>query len=272
VKKTPVLFDALFLFSLMISPLAKSATPPTPPSLAPTVSGTNPGMFTEAQVKQLHKIIHDYLVKNPQVLIEASQAYQDQELAKAKTKTQQSIAKNAIALFNSSVSPTVGNLNGDVTLIEFLDYQCTHCREMSTLVDDLLKSDNKLRVVIKQLPIFGGSSKYAAQAAIVAIKQGPNKFLAFHRNLLEVAPPLTDQKVIEAAKKSGLNVQQLEADMKNKVVDEEINNNMKLAQNLGLLGTPAFILGNRKGTHFEYVPGAVTVNSLKQTINQVRNK
>ncbi len=244
-----------------------------------TSSATNPastGMavkantFTESQVKELQKIIHDYLVQNPQVLIEASQAYQEQELAKAKTKTQQAVSKNIKTLFNSPSSPTVGNLNGDVTAVEFLDYQCTHCKEMSTVIDNLIKSDNNLRVVVKELPIFGGSSKYAAQASIAAIKQGPDKFLAFHKGLLQAASPLTNEKILEIAKSSGLNTSQLQADMKNKAVEDQLNSNFKLAQDLGLLGTPAFIVVNRDGTHVEYVPGTVTIDNLKKAISKVR--
>lgn len=265
-KINPFLLAGLFSFALLSTSLAET-TPKPPASNQPTA---NTNTLSDAQVKQIQKIVHDYLVQNPQVLAEASQAYQDQELAKAKTKTQQAVAKNAKMLFNSPTSPTAGNLTGDVTVIEFLDYQCTHCREMSTIIDSLIKGDSKLRVVIKELPIFGGSSKFGAQAAIAASKQGPSKFLVFHKNLLEIPPPLTDEKVLEAAKSSGLNIQQLQNDIKSKDIDTQINENFTLAQNLGLLGTPAFIIGNRNGTHFEYVPGAVTLDSLKQTINNIR--
>lgn len=265
------------LFSTQIAqatPVSNSQAAPADKTINPApaaVMATNSdASLTNAQIKQIQKVIHDYLVQNPQVLVEASQAYQDQELAKAKTKTQQAVTKNKVALFNSPGSPTVGNLNGDISVVEFLDYQCTHCREMSSVVDNLLKGDNKLRIVIKQLPIFGGSSKYAAQASIASIKQGQAKYLAFHKALLEIAPPLTDGKVLEAAKKAGINVAQLQNDIKNKAVEDQINANFKLAQELGLLGTPAFIVGNRSGTHIEYIPGAVTVDSLKQTISKVR--
>lgn len=256
--------------TLGLCSLSFAQTNTTPPAAVVQTAPASTPTFSDAQVKQMQKIIHDYLIQNPQVLVEASQAYQDQEMAKAKTKTQQAVTKNVQMLFNSPTSPTVGNLKGDATVIEFLDYQCTHCREMSTVVDNLIKADPKVRIVIKQLPIFGGSSKYAAQASIASSKQGPEKFLAFHRALLEMQLPLTNEKVIEIAKKIGLDTVKLQADIKNKDVDAQINENFKLAQDLGLLGTPAFIIGNRNGSRVEYVPGAVTVDSLKTTINQVR--
>lgn len=269
--KIKQLTAGLLSFTLLCVFSSIQANPPVPvPPTTPPAKVAAPSAISDAQVKQIQKIVHDYLVQNPQVLVEASQAYQEQELAKAKTKTQQSVSKNAKLLFNSAGSPTVGNLNGDTTVIEFLDYQCAHCREMSAVIDDLIKGDSKVRVVIKQLPIFGGSSKFAAQAAIASIKQGPQKFLAFHRALLEMPLPLTNEKVIEIAKKTGLDVTQLQNDIKSKGVEDQINENFKLAQDLGLLGTPAFIIGNRTASNVEYVPGAVTVDNLKTTIAKVR--
>jgi protein-disulfide isomerase len=271
VKISQLLFAGLVSVSLLLSHSAQATQTNTAAATTPaTANPSSAGQFTDAQIKQIQDIIHNYLVKNPQVLVEASQAYQDQELAKAKSKTQQAVTKNAKVLFNSATSPTVGNLNGDVTAIEFLDYQCTHCREMSSIIDNLLKGDSKLRIVVKELPIFGGASKFAAQAAVASIKQGQAKFLVFHKKLLEVPPPLTNEKVLEAAKNSGLNLQQLQTDMKSKDVEDQLNENFKLAQDLGLLGTPAFILGNRTASHVEYIPGVVTIDSLKQSIEKVR--
>lgn len=259
-------FSIAFLNQSLANP-----TPPAAPVAATTATSAPASNMTDAQVKQIQKIVHDYLVQNPQVLVEASEAYQKQELAKAKDKTQQAVTKNAKLIFNSATgSPTVGNLKGDISVVEFLDYQCTHCREMSTVVDNLLKDDKNVRIVIKQLPIFGGSSKFAAQAAIASIKQGPQKFLVFHRALLELPPPLTNEKVLEVAKKSGIDTNQLQTDMKNKLVEDQINENFKLAQDLGLLGTPAFIISDRNAKRVEYVPGAVTVDNLKTTISTVR--
>lgn len=269
--KTKHVVVGLLSFALLSMFNAIQANPM--PAQAPAAVATNAtpsSTMSDAQVKQIQKIVHDYLVQNPQVLVEASQAYQDQELAKAKTKTQQAVSKNAKLLFNSTGSPTVGNASGDVTVIEFLDYQCTHCREMSTVIDNLLKGDDKVRVVLKQLPIFGGSSKFAAQASIAAIKQGPQKFLVFHRALLEMPMPVTNEKVLELAKKAGLDTNQLQTDMKSKAVEDQINENFKLAQDLGLLGTPAFIIGNRTASRVEYVPGAVTVDNLKTNISKIR--
>lgn len=268
-KHKSLLTIGLF-FTLVLSTVSWATQAPQTTPNAPSIPYIS--AFNEQQVKQLHQIIHDYIVTNPQVLVEASQVLQQQEMAKAKTKTQQAVAKNTKALFNAPNSPTVGNHTGDVTLIEFLDYQCTHCKEMSGIVENLIKSDPKLRIVIKELPIFGGSSKYAAQASIASIKQGDEKFVAFYKALLQNNGALTNEKIIEIAKKSGLDTQRLETDMKNKATEDQINDNFRLAQELGLLGTPAFIIANRNGSRIEYIAGSVSLDSLLQTINQVRKK
>lgn len=272
-RKSKILAAGLLSLALLASRASQATETVNTNTKTPnnsSISKTITATFSAEQVTELQKIIRNYLVKNPQVLIEASQAYQEQELAKAKTKTQQAIAKNTKSLFSAANSPTVGNVNGDVTVIEFLDYQCAHCKEMSAVLEGLIKSDSKLRVVVKELPIFGGSSKFAAQASLAAMKQGSDKFMSLHKAILETAAPLTNEKILEAAKKSGLNLVQLQTDMKDKTVDDQINANFKLAQELGLLGTPAFIVANRLGTHIEYIPGAVTLDSLQKTISKVR--
>lgn len=261
VKLNHLLTTGLFLIGFAVFNSSNAAT-----------ATTTASSFNDQQIKQLHQIIHDYIVNNPQVLVEASQVLQQQEMAKAKSKTQQAVAKNTKSLFNSPNSPTVGNHNGDVTLIEFLDYQCAHCKEMASTVESLIKADPKLRIVIKELPIFGGSSKYAAQASIAAIKQGDSKFIAFHKGLLQTNNALSNEKILELAKNAGLDTKRLEADMKNKAVEDQINDNFKLAQELGLLGTPAFIVADRSGSHVEYIPGSVSLDTLQQTITQVRKK
>jgi protein-disulfide isomerase len=256
------LMVGLFSFALALSQVAQAQTQPSAPS--------NPAH--QQEVMQIEKIVHDYLLKNPEVLVEASQVYQDREMAKAKTKTQEAVAKNSNALFNSANSPTLGNRNADVTVVEFLDYQCTHCKEMATIVEALLKSDPKLRIVIKELPIFGNESKYAAEASIAAVKQGESKYLVFYKALLLDKGPLNNEKVLEVAKKAGLNVQQLQNDMKNKAVSDQIDSNFKLAQDLGLLGTPAIIIADRYGKHIEYIPGSVSLANIQSAISKARKK
>ncbi|MGB6976255.1 MAG: DsbA family protein, partial [Gammaproteobacteria bacterium] len=224
--------------------------------------------LSPAQTKEIQQVVHDYLVNNPEVLVEASQALQQKEVAKMQSTARDAIGKNAKALFNDPVSPVIGNPNGNVTVVEFMDYQCGHCKEMSPIIEGIIKQDPELRVVIKQLPIFGESSEFAAKAALAAQKQG--KFAAFHQALMKATAPLSHDSVMAIAKSVGLNTEQLQQDMKDDVFDQQLKANMQLAQTLGLVGTPAFIIGNRQNSKNAFMPGATSAQNMQQLINQVR--
>lgn len=236
--------------------------------------------FSPAQTQSIQKIVHDYLVNNPQVLVEVAQALQKQEQSKWQKTADKTVPEIATKLFNDTTSPVVGNPNGDVTMVEFFDYQCPHCKEMSAFVDDLLQKDKNLRVVFKVLPIFGDDSKFDAKAGLAAYAQNPEKFMAFHRAMMKLEVPLTPEVVLKVAGEVGLNITQLQSDMKNPAYGVEINENDGLAKKLKLSGTPAFIMAKvvydaktHKMVSFKnpvLVPGAVDESMLVKAIAEAR--
>ncbi len=227
--------------------------------------------FSADQKQQIEQVVHDYLVNKPEVLIEASKALQQKQMAEVSTKAKDAIAKNAAALFNASQSPTLGNTNGDVTIVEFLDYQCGHCKAMSPVIGELIKADPKVQVVVRGLPIFGESSKIATKAVIASNKQGADKFAKFNDALLASTEPLNEKNIFAIAKKSGLDATKLKKDMSSKEVEDQINENFRLARELGLMGTPAFILSNRSYSKTEFVPGATSKDELVALIAKLRS-
>lgn len=227
--------------------------------------------FTADQKQQIETIVHDYLVGKPEVLIEASKALQQKQMAEVSTKAKEAISKNAAELFNGAKSPTLGSANGDVTIVEFLDYQCGHCKTMSPIIGEILKADPKVQVVVRGLPIFGESSKTATKAAIASYKQGADKFAKFNDALLTSTGPLNEKTVYDLAKKAGLDVTKLKKDMASKEVEDQINENFRLARELGLMGTPAFIFGNRSYSKTEFVPGGMSKDDLSALITKIRS-
>lgn len=225
--------------------------------------------FTPSQTSAIQQIVHDYLVKNPDVLVEASQALQEREMAKAQQSALSSITQNKDKLFNDPNSPVMGNAKGNVTIVEFLDYQCGHCKNMSTVIAKAIKQNSNLRVVIKELPIFGAVSEFAAKAALASVKQG--KFDAFHAALLSQTSPLSKQTVLNLAKSLGIDINKLQKDINNPEIAQQIKGNFQLAQNIRLMGTPAFVLGNSDLSQFKYIPGATSQDSLQQQINSLGN-
>lgn len=226
--------------------------------------------FTEPQKKAIEKIIHDYLVNQPEVLIEASRALQEKQQANMLEKAKKVIADNQSLVF-SDKSPAAGNAEGKVQLVEFFDYQCKYCKRMTTVVDTLAKDNKSLKVIYKELPIFGGASEYAAKAALAANMQG--KFKVMHLALMGVEQRLNNELVLKLAKDAGLDVDRLKKDMDDPKVAQEIKDNMMLAEKIGIQGTPVFIIASGVGSDSikaQYVPSATSQMRLQKLIDEVK--
>ena len=223
------------------------------------------------QQKQVEKIVHDYLVSNPEVLMEASQALQQKQQQTAQQQAKAAISSNANQLFKETLG-SVGNPKGNVTLVEFFDYQCSHCKTMSTVIADLLKKDSNLRVIYKEFPIFGESSELASKAALAAAMQG--KYLQMHDALLKVNKHLDSKLVMATAKSIGLDMTKLQKDMNSKTVTDALDQNRQLAEKMHLMGTPAFIVAATPEGQFNaktepaFIPGAASVEALQDLIKK----
>jgi protein-disulfide isomerase len=233
--------------------------------------------LSAGQVKQVKEVVHDYLVTNPQVLVEASQSLQKQEKEKTAERAKTAIAENAAAIFAAAGNPIAGNPKGDVTLVEFFDYQCPHCKEMHAPIEKLVAADANLRVVYKELPIFGQSSKDASAAALAAMQQGSDKYLKLHNALLAAENPLDKDKVLKIAKTVGLDTDKLAKDMSSDAVQKQIDENFKLAQALNLMGTPTFIISkwqldnkNNSAKNAAFMPGMPSFEELKAKVDAAR--
>jgi protein-disulfide isomerase len=172
------------------------------------------------------------------------------------------LTANADAIFRSPHDHVAGNPKGDVTLVEFFDYNCGWCKKGFPEVVDLIGQDKNLRVVLKEFPIFGGDSDYAAKAALAANKQG--KYWELHTALFSHEGKVTKEFVDEAARELGLDLAKLKADMESPEVAQVIADNQALAQSLAINGTPAFIID----THV--TPGYLPAPELLASIQQVR--
>jgi protein-disulfide isomerase len=227
--------------------------------------------MAEAQRKDIEKVVHDYLLNNPEVLLEASQALQQKQQQNMQKQAQGAIQENASELFQSKLT-TVGNPKGNVTIVEFFDYQCIHCKKMASTMENLVKKDGSLRIVYKEFPIFGKSSDMASRAALAAGMQG--KYQALHQALLNVEKRLDNQVVMDTAKSVGLQLDKLKKDMDSKEVTDILDANRNLAEKLHLMGTPAFIIAPtpdgqfKSGAETSFIPGAATEESLQEMIKK----
>jgi len=244
----------------IISPSTNTVTPSTP------ITRTNQG-FSPSQVKSIQKIVHNYLVNNPKVLVEVSQALQKQQASLAQKNAIAAIQNHKQQIFHDAKTPTAGNPNGTIYIVEFFDYQCGHCKAMGPIVTSLLKSNKDVKMIFKELPIFGGVSRYAAKMAMASVAQG--KYYQFHNALFRSKGPLSKSKVAKIARSVGLNVTKLKKAATATWITQQLRANFRLAQELKLVGTPAFIISNKQLTTFRFIPGATSKEDLDQQINSV---
>ena len=220
--------------------------------------------FTPDQRKAIETIIHDYLTKNPDVLLDALQAAEDKMKGDAKDKAAQALSTRRREIFEDPDTPVAGNPNGDVSLVEFFDYRCPYCKQVEPSLEALLGEDRQLRLVYKEFPVLGPESVTASKAALAARKQG--KYDAFHRAMMTLKGQINDTAVYKTAESVGLDVDRLKRDMAAPEIARALKANTELADALDIRGTPGFIVGN------EIVQGAIDLASLKQLIATARKK
>ncbi|WP_095204690.1 DsbA family protein [Mesorhizobium carmichaelinearum] len=168
------------------------------------------------------------------------------------------------ALFNDPDAPIAGNPNGDVSLVEFLDYNCVHCRAGDVVLQQVLKNDPKLKVVYKEHPGEAPGSKFAATAALASRKQG--LFEPFHHALLATHGQLSESSVLTIARKVGLDVEKLKQDMQDPAIEDALKRNRALAEELSITGTPGLVLGD------EVIVGVPEIPELARLIAKAREK
>ena len=222
--------------------------------------------FSTPQKSEIERIVHDYLVAHPEVLQEAMAELEKRQTAAEAEKHKSAVKDNAQNLFSSPRQVVLGNPNGDVTFVEFFDYNCGYCKRAMTDMLTLLKNDPKLKVVLKEFPVLGPGSVEAAQVATAVQMQDKSgkKYLDFHQKLLGGSGQADKAHALAAAKDAGLNMTQLEKDMASPEVKASLQEAFKLAEALGLNGTPSYVIGS------EVVIGAVGLPALQEKINTAR--
>ncbi|MBA3662437.1 MAG: DsbA family protein [Gammaproteobacteria bacterium] len=229
---------------------------------------------TPAERAKIETVVQQYLMQKPEVIIEAVQNFQRKQYEQAELtvkKTQQTASTFAAPLFRQDLDPIAGNPKGKVTIVEFFDYQCTHCVDMAPVVDAIIKANPDVRFVFKEFPIRGPLSDFAARAALAANKQG--KYYQFSHALLGSNKPLTQELVYEVAQASGVDVDQMKKDMNNIETNNQLKKNMKLGQDLQLFGTPAFFIGKTDMSasgSINYVPGRMDQAQLQEAIDKTK--
>jgi protein-disulfide isomerase len=222
--------------------------------------------FSGPQRGEIEKIVRDYLLAHPEVLEEVSAELSKRQSAAEAEKHDAAVAQHAQAIFSSPRGVTIGNKDGDVTFVEFFDYNCGYCKRAMADMLEIMKSDGKLKVVLKEFPVLGPGSVEAAQVAVAVRMQDPTgkKYLDFHQKLLGGRGQADKARALAAAKEAGADMAKLDKDLSSPEVRATLEENYKLAEAMGMNGTPSYVIGK------QVVVGAVGVDTLREKIGVAR--
>lgn len=241
--------------------------PGAAPQPAKAASTAAPG-FSPGLRGAIEQITKEYLLQHPEVIQEALAALESRQQADEAQAHAGAVKDNAATLFGSPRQVVLGNPHGDVTMVEFFDYNCAYCKRALSDMLELMKNDGGLKVVLKEFPVLGEPSAEAAQVAVAVRMQDDTgqKYLEFHQKLLGSGGQVDRARALAVAKEIGLDMDRLERDMASSEVKATIDENLKLGDTIGITGTPTYVIGS------EVVTGAVGLDALREKVKAAHNK
>lgn len=222
----------------------------------------NSALAADMSQDEFEQRVHDYLLAHPEVVNEALNRLQEKQGEEDAAAGRAALKAHATEVFDDSDSPVSGNSKGDVTVVEFFDYNCPYCKMMAPVMEQAQAADPKLRIVYKEFPILGPGSVFAAKAALAANKQG--KYATFHHALYQARGQIDEARVLEVAAAVGLDIERLKADMKDPAIESDLDKNTKLGDLLHITGTPGFVVGDQVTT------GATELKNFQALIARAR--
>ena len=235
-------------------------------AIVSALGGYAVALLGSSQERRFTDLIEQHIAANPEIVLGAIQELRRREAEAKRELVEFNLSALRSQLERDPRAPVGGNPEGDVTVVEFFDYNCPYCRAVKPALRELLAGDAGLRFVYKEFPILGEASQTAARAALAATRQGTTAYEEFHDALLGVAGQLTDDDVFRTAERAGLDMARLRADMEDPAIEAAIRDNLELASSLNITGTPAFVIGET------IIPGAVSLEELREAVSEARRE
>ena len=210
------------------------------------------------------QMIHDYLMANPEVLIESLNAHRARQEAAAEAEAQAALKLMSHTLTTDPMVPKIGNPDGDVTIVEFFDYRCGYCKRVFPAVQELIETDGNIRYVLKEFPILGEESVVATRYALATWLTQPDVYERFRLTMMTSRGGLPQDKIRVLGAHAGVDLERVESALEDPRITEAIQETYAQARTLNINGTPAFIIGDR------VVPGAVDLETLREIIAEER--
>ena len=248
---------------------AQPAAPPPAPASTPIARPKGADVvrmaeFSDDQRSEVEGIIRNFLIANPEIVRDAINELQRREDAQAQAEQSKAIAGASDTIFSSAHQVVLGNPKGNITLVEFFDYNCTYCRRAHADMQKLIESDPNLRIVLKEFPVLGDGSVEAAKVAVAVQMTAPEKYAEFHDALLGEPGQVNGERALAVAADIGIDPEVLRAKLDSDEVKATIAEVYDLAGKLNLTGTPSYV------TRKEVIVGAVGFDALKTKIEDAR--
>ncbi|WP_341756311.1 MULTISPECIES: DsbA family protein [unclassified Candidatus Tisiphia] len=263
-----VISKVLLIIVVVLIALFAYKTIKTPNAVSATVSiNTADQQLLEKKeaVEKIEQIVKEYLLKNPEVIIQSIEGLQRRKMQEMEIKTAEYIRNNKSEIENSPTSPVLGNTNGDITIVAFYDYSCGYCKKGSHFINQLIKSDANVKVVLQLYPLLGDASNYAATIALAVYKTTPDKFQDIHNGLMELKP-ITKESVEELLLANDLNLEVITEEINKGEVKNLLDKNVKLAKGLKIQGVPAYIVNGK------LIAGMMDIEQLQKIIADIRSQ
>jgi protein-disulfide isomerase len=220
--------------------------------------------FTEVQKEALDARIRSFLIENPEVMLEVFEVLESRRQVAEVEADAEKVARNSDALVLGAPNPVLGNPEGDVTVVKFSDYRCGFCRTAAPIVADLIEGDAGVRVVIREFPILGEESVVASRVALAAASQPGDVYERLHMALFNYRGPMTEDAAMNLATQAGADMAALRRAMESPDIVETIRGTYALARDLGIEGTPSFVIGGR------IVRGMVQLEQMRDLVAEAR--
>ncbi len=231
-------------------------------ALAGSMNITHAEGFTDEQKAEIKGLFEEFLFEKPELILEAVDRYRADQEEQSKLSAQENLAKHA-SYFEGKDLPSMGNPDGDVTVVEFFDYNCGYCRKAFQDLVKLVEKDKNVRVVFQEMPILSPSSHQMAKVSLAAHAQG--KYFEMHNALMDYRGSQSNESFYKVAEGLDLDIEKLKADTESAAMNASINKYLDRGRSLGIRGTPGFIIGDK------IYPGYIGMKGLEDGVKKARD-
>lgn len=226
------------------------------------VNHLSPNLSAALTSNDSEQVVKDVILNNPKIIVQSLEEYQKQAYKEEIRNLQGKVKDKSSQLYNNSADPKAGNLAAKVKVVEFFDYNCGYCKRMLKSKKDILAEDKDVLFIFKELPVLGENSTDLAKAALAVYSINPDKYFAFHSEMLSYEGSNPNEHALHMVKKLGLDLNEFNKAKSSDKVKTMLEDNFTLAKEIGLRGTPAYVIGD------EALPGALSYQGLKSKINE----